>query len=90
MNRDDILKLAHEACIVSPENTGEVWCAGEWQLVEFAELIAAAEHKAVFDTIEELMGSEAATNVMFGEGYDYALEHIKQFVEGRGKEHEQR
>ena len=46
MTRDDILKLAHEACILSPEDTGEVWCAGEWQLVEFAELVAAAEREA--------------------------------------------
>jgi len=45
MTREDILKLAHEACILSPEETGEVWCAGEWQLVEFAELVAAAERE---------------------------------------------
>ena len=42
MTRDDIIRMAREAGIVSPEETGEVWCAGEWQLHEFANLVAAA------------------------------------------------
>ena len=45
MNDEDIIRMAREAGIVSPEQTGEVWCAGEWQLVEFAALVAAAERE---------------------------------------------
>jgi hypothetical protein len=52
MNRDDIIRMAREAGIVSPEETGEVWCAGEWQLHEFAALVAAAEREACADITE--------------------------------------
>ena len=41
MNQDDTIRMAREAGIVSPEETGEVWCAGEWQLHEFANLVIA-------------------------------------------------
>ena len=53
MTRDDIVRMAREAGIVSPEETGEVWCAGEWQLLEFAKLIAAAEREECAKTVLE-------------------------------------
>ena len=43
----------------------------------------AAEQTAVFQTIEEFMGSEQERHPMFSDGYDYALSHIQQFVKGR-------
>ena len=45
MTQDDIIRMAREAGLVSPEQTGEVWCAGEFQLYEFAALVAAAERE---------------------------------------------
>ena len=42
------------------------------------------ERVAVLQTIEVLYGSEE-DNPMFVEGYDAALDHIKQFIEGRKK-----
>jgi hypothetical protein len=42
-----------------------------------------AEREAVIETIDELMGMESDRHPMFSEGYDYALDHIKQFVRGR-------
>ena len=45
--------------------------------------IAERERKAVIETIDELMGMESDRHPMFSEGYDYALDHIKQFVRGR-------
>jgi transcriptional regulator NrdR family protein len=47
--------------------------------------IAEREHTAVIETIDELMGMESDRHPMFSEGYDHALDHIKQFVQGRGK-----
>jgi hypothetical protein len=44
-----------------------------------------AERKAVIETIDELMGMESDRHPMFSEGYDYALDHIKQFVRGRDR-----
>ena len=49
----------------------------------FAELVAKHERMAVFETIEELKGMESDRHPMFSEGYDYALDHIEQFVQGR-------
>ena len=45
--------------------------------------IAERERKAVIETIDELMGMESDRHPMFSEGYDYALDHIKRFVQGR-------
>jgi hypothetical protein len=45
--------------------------------------IAERERTAVIETIDELMGMESDRHPMFSEGYDHALDHIKQFVQGR-------
>ena len=50
---------------------------------EKAKAAVAAEQTAVFQTIEEFMGSEKERHPMFSDGYDYALSHIQQFVKGR-------
>jgi hypothetical protein len=47
-------------------------------------LVCADERKAVLDTIDELMGMERDRHPMFSDGYDHALQHIAQFVRGRG------
>ena len=49
------------------------------------EVLAERERTAVIETIDELMGMESDRHPMFSEGYDHALDHIKQFVQGRGK-----
>jgi hypothetical protein len=43
----------------------------------------AAEHKAILETVNELTGAEQYRNAMFSDGYDYALGHVKEFIEGR-------
>jgi hypothetical protein len=50
---------------------------------KFAKLVAGHERIAVIETIDELMGMESDRHPMFSEGYDYALDHIKRFVQGR-------
>ena len=49
------------------------------------EVLAERERTAVIETIDELMGMESDRHPMFSEGYDYALDHIKQFVRGRDR-----
>jgi predicted nuclease with TOPRIM domain len=51
----------------------------------YTKLIAERERTAVIETIDELMGMESDRHPMFSEGYDYALDHIKRFVQGRRK-----
>jgi hypothetical protein len=58
MTRDDIIRMAQKVGIVSPEETGEVWCAGEWQLLEFAKLVAAAEREACAKVCEGINSAE--------------------------------
>jgi hypothetical protein len=53
------------------------------QLRAAVKAAVAAEQTAVFQTIEEFMGSEKERHPMFSDGYDYALSHIQQFVKGR-------
>ena len=52
----------------------------------FAELIRQEERQVVLDAIDALWGMERDRNDMFSEGYDYALGHIKEVVEGVSNE----
>ena len=53
--------------------------------IEEAEDAVAAEREAVLEAVEALTGMEADRHKMFSEGYDHALYHIRQVVEGRSK-----
>ena len=46
----------------------------------FANLIAADEREAIIQTIDEL---DDDRHPMFAEGYRHALQHIREFIEGR-------
>ena len=43
------------------------------------------ERQQMLDFIEEFYGAEQNRNDMFSEGYDYALHHMAQLIEGREK-----
>ena len=81
MTRDDIIRMAWEA------NGEPAWDGGvDWywdELERFAKLVAAAERKALRETVDELMGAERDRNTMFSDGYDYGLWHVQKFIEGR-------
>ena len=55
------------------------------QAIAEAEEAVAAEREAVLEAVEALTGMEADRHKMFSEGYDHALYHISQIVEGRSK-----
>jgi len=54
-------------------------------VIEQAEDAVAAEREAILEAVEALTGMEADRHKMFSEGYDHALYHIRQVVEGRSK-----
>jgi hypothetical protein len=62
--------------ILAKEFEGELW-------------IKAAHYdrevKRLLDTIDELRDSEFDRNVMFGEGYNYALDHIREAIKSKVK-----
>jgi hypothetical protein len=82
MNRDDIYRMAQEAGFMTLCINEDTWIP---YLSRFAALVAAAEHKAILETVDELTGAEQYRNAMFSDGYDYALGHVKQFIEGRAR-----
>jgi hypothetical protein len=51
MNRDDIIRMAHEADCLDEQHYGEVWVD---KLTNFAELVAAAERKACAKVCEDI------------------------------------
>lgn len=74
MNHLDILNMALEAGL-----NDSVFVSIE----RFAKLVIAAEYEAILDTIDELYDMEANRHPMFSEGYNYAMRHILEFIEGR-------
>jgi hypothetical protein len=87
MTSDDIVRMAREiAGVTYPDGTTGVKIGmSEEHLERFSKLVAAAEHKAILETVDELTGAEQYRNAMFSDGYDYALGHVKDFIEGRAR-----
>lgn len=89
MIKDEISKWIHMAWDFTNESEENLKRKFEYQEAsympyeKFAKLVAKHEHTAVIETIEELRGMESDRHPMFSEGYDYALDHIEQFVRGR-------
>ena len=84
MNREDIIRMALEAEVLSKYESPTGFCAEA--AVKFAALVASAErafcHQLMLDFIEEFMGYEKDRHPMFSEGYDLALYHMKKLIEG--------
>ena len=89
MTKDDICKWIHMAWDFTSEDNlkrkFEYQEAHYLPYEKFARLVAEHERKEVLITINELMGMESDRNSIFSEGYNYALSHIEEFVQGREK-----
>jgi hypothetical protein len=68
--------------ILAKEFEGELWIKASLHNREVKRAVEA-EREAVLQTIDALYEPEETP--MFVEGYDAALDHIKQFIEGRNK-----
>jgi hypothetical protein len=85
---EQALEALQDTCDYLPSRSGverEVDDAITALQVATCKQEAERERTAVIETIDELMGMESDRHPMFSEGYDHALDHIKQFVQGRGK-----
>jgi hypothetical protein len=88
---EQALEALQDTCDHLPARSGverevdEAITALQVTLAQPDEVLAERERTAVIETIDELMGMESDRHPMFSEGYDHALDHIKQFVQGRGK-----
>jgi hypothetical protein len=89
MTKDQISKWIHMAWDFTNESEENLKRKFEYQEAhympyeKFAKLVAEHERTAVLETIKELRGMESDRHPMFSDGYDYALDHIEQFVRGR-------
>ena len=59
MNRDDVIRMAHEADCLDDQHYGTVWAN---KLERFAALVAAAEREACARVVD--MNAEATTYLM--------------------------
>jgi hypothetical protein len=88
MNRDDIIRMARESGMRFHKEAPteiEYFYVYPDALEHFANLIAAAERKAVLEMIDEFVGMERDRNTMFSDGHDYALHQVTEFVLARGQ-----
>jgi hypothetical protein len=91
MTKNEISRWIHMAWDFTSESEESLKRKFEYQEAQympyekFAKLVAEHERTAVLETIEELKCMESDRHPMFSEGYDYALDHIEQFVRGRGE-----
>ena len=85
MTSDDIVRMAREAGLCDGDGRDSDSIVIASYLERFVKLVVAAEHKAILETVDELTGAEQYRNAMFSDGYDYALGHVKQFIEGRAR-----
>ena len=81
MDKDDIIRMAREAGFADMQGTVHA----AYQLEQFANLIAAAEHTAVLQAIEAVYMLEEDRNPMFSDGYKYALDQIETLIKSRQK-----
>jgi len=81
MNRDEYNKLFHKVELNLVAFKRLMDCDEE--VLKLVNVAIAAERKAIRETVNELMGAEQGRNAMFSDGYDYALGHVKEFIEGR-------
>lgn len=65
-------------------------CPEELHLQALIKNAVREERQHMLDFIEEFRGAEQSRNDMFSEGYDYALHHMAQLIEGREKRDRQR
>lgn len=79
MNKDDLIRMAREAGVISTKIDGierffqAAYAAG-----------AAAERQAMLETIDALYNSQDP-NPMYQEGYNHALDNMEEFVKARSK-----
>jgi hypothetical protein len=86
MTNEDIIRMAHEAGLHIATDHDWMPIIALAYAQKFAELVAAAEHTAVLQAIEDVYTLEEDRNSMFSDGYKYALDQIETLIRARGQE----
>jgi hypothetical protein len=82
MKESEVVVMLAEA--IDQNREYKSWHVSTQHVITFAKMIQKKEHDAVLETIDALYNSEDP-HPMYQEGYNHALDHIKQFIEGRQK-----
>lgn len=81
MEQYEVLAMLHT--VVAENQQYTTWTVSTPHLVSLANKAVEKERSHLLDFIEEFTGAERERHPMFSEGYDLALLHMKQFLEGR-------
>ena len=82
MNQNEVLAMLHD--IIAGNQQYTTWTVSTPHLVMLVNKAVEAEREAVLQTIEALYDTQDP-NPMYQEGYNHALDNLKEFVKARGQ-----
>ena len=83
MNQNEVLAMLHD--IIAGNQQYTTWTVSTPHLVMLVNKAVEAEREAVLQTIEALYNTQDP-NPMYQEGFNHALDNLKEFVKARGQE----
>lgn len=83
MTQNEVLAMLHDIIANNQEYT--TWTVSTPHLVMLVNKAVEAERETVLQTIEALYDTQDP-NPMYQEGYNHALDNLKEFVKARGQE----
>ena len=83
MTQNEILAMLRDIVASNQEYT--TWTVSTPHLVMLVNKAVEAERETVLQTIEALYDTQDP-NPMYQEGYNHALDNLKEFVKARGQE----
>ena len=82
MTQNEVLAMLHE--IIAGNQQYTTWTVSTPHLVMLVNKAVEAERETVLQTIEALYDTQDP-NPMYQEGYNHALDNLKEFVKARGQ-----
>lgn len=83
MTQNEVLAMLHD--IIAGNQEWTTWTVSTPHLVMLVNKAVEAERETVLQTIEALYDTQDP-NPMYQEGYNHALDNLKEFVKARGQE----
>ena len=83
MTQNEVLAMLHN--IIAGNQEWTTWTVSTPHLVMLVNKAVEAERETVLQTIEALYDTQDP-NPMYQEGYNHALDNLKEFVKARGQE----
>ena len=82
VEQKEVLAMLHN--IIANHQEYTTWTVSTPHLVMLVNKVVEAEREAVLQTIEALYNTQDP-NPMYQEGYNHALDNLKEFVKARGQ-----